>query len=210
MSIVLIIFCILGAILIVSQSLLEAILTPYILIPIIIFVIMTILLSIRDLKKYGLRLREFASKKDNLYGIIDNIGVYHKIITNNEKIDLIVLLETGIITVNLLNIEGTIEVLENGDLFYYKKGGKQGKINNFLAEINEEVNKISGLINNKIDEKYLITNKNLIYKKHFAEGFNIKYIGQIFYELEKKKEKLYSKEDIDRMYEMINNGSNKN
>ena len=135
MTMFLVVACFIGAILIVFQSVFEAVITPYILFPLFIFFIIILLYSLKDLKKYGLKLSKRTTKKEQLYAIINNLKCYHKIIDDNEKIDLIVLLETGVIAINILNIEGTIEVLEDGTLYYKKKGGQEGKINNFIEEI---------------------------------------------------------------------------
>lgn len=203
MSLFLIFACIVGAILIVFQSLIETTLDffklPYVFIPILLFFIFAIIYAVRDIKKYGLKLSKPTSRKEQLYAIIDNLKVYHKIIDNNPKIDLIIISETGIVTLNLINIEGTIRKLEDGSLYYFKKGGKEGKINNFISEINEEINNLKEKLNIDNVDKYLIRDKELICENNFAEGFNIKRIGEIFYELEKRKEIIFTKEEIDKM-----------
>jgi len=210
MTIFLVVACFIGAILIVFQSVFEAVITPYILFPLFIFFIIILLYSLKDLKKYGLKLSKRTTKKEQLYAIINNLKCYHKIIDDNEKIDLIVLLETGVIAINILNIEGTIEVLEDGTLYYKKKGGQEGKINNFIEEINSYVGMLKEKVGISEVEKLLITNNKLLYKENFAVGFEIKEISRVYYDLEKRKEILYTKEEINRMYELIKDGSNKN
>lgn len=210
MTMFLVVACFIGAILIVFQSVFEAVITPYILFPLFIFFIIILLYSLKDLKKYGLKLSKRTTKKEQLYAIINNLKCYHKIIDDNEKIDLIVLLETGVIAINILNIEGTIEVLEDGTLYYKKKGGQEGKINNFIEEINSYVGMLKEKVGISEVEKLLITNNKLLYKENFAVGFEIKEISRVYYDLEKRKEILYTKEEINRMYELIKDGSNKN
>ena len=113
MTIFLVVACFIGAILIVFQSVFEAVITPYILFPLFILFIIILLYSQKDLKKYGLKLSKRTTKKEQLYAIINNLKCYHKIIDDNEKIDLIVLLETGVIAINILNIEVPKEMTGN-------------------------------------------------------------------------------------------------
>jgi len=213
MSLFLIFACIVGAVLIVFQGIFEATLSflklPYVFIPLLLFFIVSFIYAVHDIKKYGLKLSKPTSRKEQLYAIIDNLKVYHKIIDNNPKIDLIIISETGFITLNLINIEGTIKKLEDGSLYYFKKGGKEGKINNFVLEIDEEINLLKEKLNINNIDKYLIRDKELICENNFAEGFNIKRIGEIFYELEKRKEIVFTKEEIDKIGELLGHGSNK-
>ena len=99
---------------------------------------------------------------------------------------------------------------ENNKLYYKEKGGKEGTIVNFLDKINEEVEHIKKVTNTNEIKKYLIVGKGKVSNDNFATGFNVKYISEIYYEIEKIKDNTYSNEDIDRMYELIDSGCNKN
>ena len=165
--------------------------------------------SIIDYKKNKKAIK-YTSKKEQLYSIINNTQKYHKIITDDKYIDLIFISSFGIMTINVLSIDGEIKLLDNNKLYYKEKGGKEGTIVNFLDKINEEVEHIKKVTNTNEIKKYLIVGKGKVSNDNFATGFNVKYISEIYYEIEKIKDNTYSNEDIDRMYELIDSGCNKN
>ena len=135
------------------------------------------------------------------------LGIY---LETNKYIDLIFISSFGIMTINVLSIDGEIKLLDNNKLYYKEKGGKEGTIVNFLHKINEEVEHIKKVTNTNEIKKYLIVGKGKVSNDNFATGFNVKYISEIYYEIEKIKDNTYSNEDIDRMYELIDSGCNKN
>ena len=208
-SIVLFILCTLGAILIVLQSMMGAIVQLYLWVPVVIMLLIAFIKSIIDYKKNKKAIK-YTSKKEQLYSIINNTQKYHKIITDDKYIDLILISSFGIMTINVLSIDGEIKLLDNNKLYYKEKGGKEGTIVNFLDKINEEVEHIKKVTNTNEIKKYLIVGKGKVSNDNFATGFNVKYISEIYYEIEKIKDNTYSKEDIDRMYELIDSGCNKN
>ena len=208
-SIVLFILCTLGAILIVLQSMMGAIVQLYLWVPVVIMLLIAFIKSIIDYKKNKKAIK-YTSKKEQLYSIINNTQKYHKIITDNKYIDLIFISSFGIMTINVLSIDGEIKLLDNNKLYYKEKGGKEGTIVNFLDKINEEVEHIKKVTNTNEIKKYLIVGKGKVSNDNFATGFNVKYISEIYYEIEKIKDNTYSNEDIDRMYELIDSGCNKN
>ena len=208
-SIVLFILCTLGAILIVLQSMMGAIVQLYLWVPVVIMLLIAFIKSIIDYKKNKKAIK-YTSKKEQLYSIINNTQKYHKIITDDKYIDLIFISSFGIMTINVLSIDGEIKLLDNNKLYYKEKGGKEGTIVNFLDKINEEVEHIKKVINTNEIKKYLIVGKGKVSNDNFATGFNVKYISEIYYEIEKIKDNTYSNEDIDRMYELIDSGCNKN
>ena len=208
-SIVLFILCTLGAILIVLQSMMGAIVQLYLWVPVVIMLLIAFIKSIIDYKKNKKAIK-YTSKKEQLYSIINNTQKYHKIITDDKYIDLIFISSFGIMTVNVLSIDGEIKLLDNNKLYYKEKGGKEGTIVNFLDKINEEVEHIKKVTNTNEIKKYLIVGKGKVSNDNFATGFNVKYISEIYYEIEKIKDNTYSNEDIDRMYELIDSGCNKN
>ena len=208
-SIVLFILCTLGAILIVLQSMMGAIVQLYLWVPVVIMLLIAFIKSIIDYKKNKKAIK-YTSKKEQLYSIINNTQKYHKIITDDKYIDLIFISSFGIMTINVLSIDGEIKLLDNNKLYYKEKGGKEGTIVNFLDKINEEVEHIKKVTNTNEIKKYLIVGKGKVSNDNFATGFNVKYINEIYYEIEKIKDNTYSNEDIDRMYELIDSGCNKN
>lgn len=208
-SIVLFILCTLGAILIVLQSMMGAIVQLYLWVPVVIMLLIAFIKSIIDYKKNKKAIK-YTSKKEQLYSIINNTQKYHKIITDDKYIDLIFISSFGIMTINVLSIDGEIKLLDNNKLYYKEKGGKEGTIVNFLDKINEEVEHIKKVTNTNEIKKYLIVDKGKVSNDNFATGFNVKYISEIYYEIEKIKDNTYSNEDIDRMYELIDSGCNKN
>lgn len=208
-SIVLFILCTLGAILIVLQSMMGAIVQLYLWVPVVIMLLIAFIKSIIDYKKNKKAIK-YTSKKEQLYSIINNTQKYHKIITDDKYIDLIFISSFGIMTINVLSIDGEIKLLDNNKLYYKEKGGKEGTIVNFLDKINEEVEHIKKVANTNEIKKYLIVGKGKVSNDNFATGFNVKYISEIYYEIEKIKDNTYSNEDIDRMYELIDSGCNKN
>ena len=208
-SIVLFILCTLGAILIVLQSMMGAIVQLYLWVPVVIMLLIAFIKSIIDYKKNKKAIK-YTSKKEQLYSIINNTQKYHKIITDDKYIDLILISSFGIMTINVLSIDGEIKLLDNNKLYYKEKGGKEGTIVNFLDKINEEVEHIKKITNTNEIKKYLIVGKGKVSNDNFATGFNVKYISEIYYEIEKIKDNTYSNEDIDRMYELIDSGCNKN
>ena len=208
-SIVLFILCTLGAILIVLQSMMGAIVQLYLWVPVVIMLLIAFIKSIIDYKKNKKAIK-YTSKKEQLYSIINNTQKYHKIITDDKYIDLIFISSFGIMTLNVLSIDGEIKLLDNNKLYYKEKGGKEGTIVNFLDKINEEVEHIKKVTNTNEIKKYLIVGKGKVSNDNFATGFNVKYISEIYYEIEKIKDNTYSNEDIDRMYELIDSGCNKN
>ena len=208
-SIVLFILCTLGAILIVLQSMMGAIVQLYLWVPVVIMLLIAFIKSIIDYKKNKKAIK-YTSKKEQLYSIINNTQKYHKIITDDKYIDLIFISSFGIMTINVLSIDGEIKLLDNNKLYYKEKGGKEGTIVNFLDKINEEVEHIKKVTNTNEIKKYLIVSKGKVSNDNFATGFNVKYISEIYYEIEKIKDNTYSNEDIDRMYELIDSGCNKN
>ena len=208
-SIVLFILCTLGAILIVLQSMMGAIVQLYLWVPVVIMLLIAFIKSIIDYKKNKKAIK-YTSKKEQLYSIINNTQKYHKIITDDKYIDLIFISSFGIMTINVLSIDGEIKLLDNNKLYYKEKGGKEGTIVNFLDKINEEVEHIKKVTNTNEIKKYLIVGKGKVSNDNFATGFNVKYISEIYYEREKIKDNTYSNEDIDRMYELIDSGCNKN
>ena len=208
-SIVLFILCTLGAILIVLQSMMGAIVQLYLWVPVVIMLLIAFIKSIIDYKKNKKAIK-YTSKKEQLYSIINNTQKYHKIITDDKYIDLIFISSFGIMTINVLSIDGEIKLLDNNKLYYKEKGGKEGTIVNFLDKINEEVEHIKKVTNTNEIKKYLIVGKGKVSNDNFATGFNVKYISEIYYEIEKIKDNNYSNEDIDRMYELIDSGCNKN
>ena len=208
-SIVLFILCTLGAILIVLQSMMGAIVQLYLWVPVVIMLLIAFIKSIIDYKKNKKAIK-YTSKKEQLYSIINNTQKYHKIITDDKYIDLIFISSFGIMTINVLSIDGEIKLLDNNKLYYKEKGGKEGTIVNFLDKINEEVEHIKKVTNTNEIKKYLIVGKDKVSNDNFATGFNVKYISEIYYEIEKIKDNTYSNEDIDRMYELIDSGCNKN
>ena len=208
-SIVLFILCTLGAILIVLQSMMGAIVQLYLWVPVVIMLLIAFIKSIIDYKKNKKAIK-YTSKKEQLYSIINNTQKYHKIITDDKYIDLILISSFGIMTINVLSIDGEIKLLDNNKLYYKEKGGKEGTIVNFLDKINEEVEHIKKVTNTNEIKKYLIVGKGKVSNDNFATGFNVKYISEIYYEIEKTKDNTYSNEDIDRMYELIDSGCNKN
>ncbi|MCI5879227.1 MAG: hypothetical protein MRZ34_00355 [Bacillales bacterium] len=208
-SIVLFILCTLGAILIVLQSMMGAIVQLYLWVPVVIMLLIAFIKSIIDYKKNKKAIK-YTSKKEQLYSIINNTQKYHKIITDDKYIDLILISSFGIMTINVLSIDGEIKLLDNNKLYYKEKGGKEGTIVNFLDKINEEVEHIKKVTNTNEIKKYLIVGKGKVSNDNFATGFNVKYISEIYYEIEKIKDNTYSNEDIDRMYELIDSGCNKN
>ena len=208
-SIVLFILCTLGAILIVLQSMMGAIVQLYLWVPVVIMLLIAFIKSIIDYKKNKKAIK-YTSKKEQLYSIINNTQKYHKIITDDKYIDLIFISSFGIMTINVLSIDGEIKLLDNNKLYYKEKGGKEGTIVNFLDKINEEVKKKKKVTNTNEIKKYLIVGKGKVSNDNFATGFNVKYISEIYYEIEKIKDNTYSNEDIDRMYELIDSGCNKN
>ena len=208
-SIVLFILCTLGAILIVLQSMMGAIVQLYLWVPVVIMLLIAFIKSIIDYKKNKKAIK-YTSKKEQLYSIINNTQKYHKIITDDKYIDLIFISSFGIMTINVLSIDGEIKLLDNNKLYYKEKGGKEGTIVNFLDKINEEVEHIKKVTNTNEIKKYLIVGKGKVSHDNFATGFNVKYISEIYYEIEKIKDNTYSNEDIDRMYELIDSGCNKN
>ena len=208
-SIVLFILCTLGAILIVLQSMMGAIVQLYLWVPVVIMLLIAFIKSIIDYKKNKKAIK-YTSKKEQLYSIINNTQKYHKIITDDKYIDLIFISSFGIMTINVLSIDGEIKLLDNNKLYYKEKGGKEGTIVNFLDKINEEVEHIKKVTNTNEIKKYLSAGKGKVSNDNFATGFNVKYISEIYYEIEKIKDNTYSNEDIDRMYELIDSGCNKN
>ena len=208
-SIVLFTLCTLGAILIVLQSMMGAIVQLYLWVPVVIMLLIAFIKSIIDYKKNKKAIK-YTSKKEQLYSIINNTQKYHKIITDDKYIDLIFISSFGIMTINVLSIDGEIKLLDNNKLYYKEKGGKEGTIVNFLDKINEEVEHIKKVTNTNEIKKYLIVGKGKVSNDNFATGFNVKYISEIYYEIEKIKYNTYSNEDIDRMYELIDSGCNKN
>ena len=208
-SIVLFILCTLGSILIVLQSMMGAIVQLYLWVPVVIMLLIAFIKSIIDYKKNKKAIK-YTSKKEQLYSIINNTQKYHKIITDDKYIDLIFISSFGIMTLNVLSIDGEIKLLDNNKLYYKEKGGKEGTIVNFLDKINEEVEHIKKVTNTNEIKKYLIVGKGKVSNDNFATGFNVKYISEIYYEIEKIKDNTYSNEDIDRMYELIDSGCNKN
>ena len=208
-SIVLFILCTLGAILIVLQSMMGAIVQLYLWVPVVIMLLIAFIKSIIDYKKNKKAIK-YTSKKEQLYSIINNTQKYHKIITDDKYIDLIFISSFGIMTINVLSIDGEIKLLDNNKLYYKEKGGKEGTIVNFLDKINEEVEHIKKVTNTNEIKKYLIVGKGKVSNDNFATGFNVKYISEIYYEIEKIKDNTYSNEYIDRMYELIDSGCNKN
>lgn len=208
-SIVLFILCTLGAILIVLQSMMGAIVQLYLWVPVVIMLLIAFIKSIIDYKKNKKAIK-YTSKKEQLYSIINNTQKYHKIITDDKYIDLIFISSFGIMTINVLSIDGEIKLLDNNKLYYKEKGGKEGTIVNFLDKINEEVEHIKKVTNTNEIKKYLIVGKGKVSNDNFATGFNVKYISEIYYEIEKIKDNTYSNEAIDRMYELIDSGCNKN
>lgn len=208
-SIVLFILCTLGAILIVLQSMMGAIVQLYLWVPVVIMLLIAFIKSIIDYKKNKKAIK-YTSKKEQLYSIINNTQKYHKIIIDDKYIDLIFISSFGIMTINVLSIDGEIKLLDNNKLYYKEKGGKEGTIVNFLDKINEEVEHIKKVTNTNEIKKYLIVGKGKVSNDNFATGFNVKYISEIYYEIEKIKDNTYSNEDIDRMYELIDSGCNKN
>ena len=208
-SIVLFILCTLGAILIVLQSMMGAIVQLYLWVPVVIMLLIAFIKSIIDYKKNKKAIK-YTSKKEQLYSIINNTQKYHKIITDDKYIDLIFISSFGIMTINVLSIDGEIKLLDNNKLYYKEKGGKEGTIVNFLDKINEEVEHIKKVTNTNEIKKYLIVGKGKVSNDNFATGFNVKYISEIYYEIEKIKDNTYSNEDIDRMYELIDSDCNKN
>ena len=208
-SIVLFILCTLGAILIVLQSMMGAIVQLYLWVPVVIMLLIAFIKSIIDYKKNKKAIK-YTSKKEQLYSIINNTQKYHKIITDDKYIDLIFISSFGIMTINVLSIDGEIKLLDNNKLYYKEKGGKEGTIVNFLDKINEEVEHIKKVTNTNEIKKYLIVGKGKVSNDNFATGFNVKYISEIYYEIEKIKDNTYSNEDIDRMYELRDSGCNKN
>ena len=208
-SIVLFILCTLGAILIVLQSMMGAIVQLYLWVPVVIMLLIAFIKSIIDYKKNKKAIK-YTSKKEQLYSIINNTQKYHKIITDDKYIDLILISSFGIMTINVLSIDGEIKLLDNNKLYYKEKGGKEGTIVNFLDKINEEVEHIKKVTNTNEIKKYLIVGKGKVSNDNFATGFNVKYISEIYYEIEKIKDNTYSNEDIERMYELIDSGCNKN
>ena len=208
-SIVLFILCTLGAILIVLQSMMGAIVQLYLWVPVVIMLLIAFIKSIIDYKKNKKAIK-YTSKKEQLYSIINNTQKYHKIITDDKYIGLILISNFDIMTINVLSIDGEIKLLDNNKLYYKEKGGKEGTIVNFLDKINEEVEHIKKVTNTNEIKKYLIVGKGKVSNDNFATGFNVKYISEIYYEIEKIKDNTYSNEDIDRMYELIDSGCNKN
>ena len=78
-SIVLFILCTLGAILIVLQSMMGAIVQLYLWVPVVIMLLIAFIKSIIDYKKNKKAIK-YTSKKEQLYSIINNTQKYHKII----------------------------------------------------------------------------------------------------------------------------------
>ena len=183
-SIVLFILCTLGAILIVLQSMMGAIVQLYLWVPVVIMLLIAFIKSIIDYKKNKKAIK-YTSKKEQLYSIINNTQKYHKIITDDKYIDLIFISSFGIMTINVLSIDGEIKLLDNNKLYYKEKGGKEGTIVNFLDKINEEVEHIKKVTNTNEIKKYLIVGKGKVSNDNFATGFNVKYISEIYYEIEK-------------------------
>ena len=102
-SIVLFILCTLGAILIVLQSMMGAIVQLYLWVPVVIMLLIAFIKSIIDYKKNKKAIK-YTSKKEQLYSIINNTQKYHKIITDDKYIDLIFISSFGIMTINVLSI----------------------------------------------------------------------------------------------------------
>ena len=110
-SIVLFILCTLGAILIVLQSMMGAIVQLYLWVPVVIMLLIAFIKSIIDYKKNKKAIK-YTSKKEQLYSIINNTQKYHKIITDDKYIDLILISSFGIMTINVLSIEWIKFILE--------------------------------------------------------------------------------------------------